>query len=151
MRGFQAAASTKRSGYHHSWFDTRGINLKNLAKFPSNLEVQNIIKAAHFEAESLLKMLDIYTLTTPGSTIMNERDLREGLETFRQCYPDDDEDDEDNHKASSEEYSSAQHLENLLAADAEEADEIGLKSLDKAMMGLGIAATATTIHDHLRM
>jgi hypothetical protein len=32
-KGFQANAGEHRSGYHHSWFDTNNVDMKNLSTY----------------------------------------------------------------------------------------------------------------------
>jgi hypothetical protein len=58
-RSHQADASAACSGYHHSWYDMKGLDPVALANFPSDLEISEIINAAHQEASSLLSILGI--------------------------------------------------------------------------------------------
>ncbi|KAI0309490.1 hypothetical protein OF83DRAFT_1166849 [Amylostereum chailletii] len=56
-KGIQAKASAHRSGYHHTWFKTDGLDLVELTTFPSDAVIQQLIKSAHIEATSMLRIL----------------------------------------------------------------------------------------------
>lgn len=47
------------SGYAHTYFDTLGLDLINLAKYPSNDEINEVAEQAAGEANSLLGMLSL--------------------------------------------------------------------------------------------
>ncbi|KII82775.1 hypothetical protein PLICRDRAFT_181052 [Plicaturopsis crispa FD-325 SS-3] len=66
---YQAKASAARSGYHHSWYDTEGIDYTVLVTFPSDDEINTeILPAAHEEAQQLLKVLGIVTPSPLSAT-----------------------------------------------------------------------------------
>ncbi|EIW65082.1 uncharacterized protein TRAVEDRAFT_86465, partial [Trametes versicolor FP-101664 SS1] len=59
LKGSQEKAAAVRFGYHHSYFDSRGVDLANLALFPSDDEIEKLIQVAHTEAQSLLAIVGI--------------------------------------------------------------------------------------------
>ncbi|EIW63091.1 uncharacterized protein TRAVEDRAFT_114404, partial [Trametes versicolor FP-101664 SS1] len=59
LKGAQEKAAVARFGYHHSYFDSRGVDLANLATFPSDTEIEQLINVAHTEAQSLLAIVGI--------------------------------------------------------------------------------------------
>ncbi|TFY83491.1 hypothetical protein EWM64_g516 [Hericium alpestre] len=71
-KGIQAKASDHRSGYHHSWFDVKGLDMANLAMFPSDDIFQCLINTAHEEAESLLRILGIQPEPLDDPVVLQE-------------------------------------------------------------------------------
>lgn len=58
----ETKGSAQRSGYHHTWHDSRGVNYKMLSTFPSDDEIEtDILPAAFDEAKQLLEALGITT------------------------------------------------------------------------------------------
>ncbi|KAI0272328.1 hypothetical protein BC834DRAFT_804013, partial [Gloeopeniophorella convolvens] len=62
LKGFQASARehlsrAHRSGYYHSWSEMKGLNPEVLMKFPSNQDINLLIRAAYLEAKSLITIL----------------------------------------------------------------------------------------------
>ncbi|OSC97162.1 hypothetical protein PYCCODRAFT_1377732 [Trametes coccinea BRFM310] len=142
MKGAQAKAASSRFGYHHSYFDSRGVDLANLATFPSDDDIEALIRVAHVEAQSLLGILGIHLQALP---VVDEEQFARALEALSN--------DPDDHDTQTplQEGPSAQ-LEQLLQDDkAHFLSGASVLSNDTALTNAGIDATATVIHDHLRL
>ena len=148
-KGFQANVSEHRSGYHHSWFDTKDIDMKNLAIYPSDSEIQEAIDVAYKEATSLLSILGIEN-STSGSIEDIAPQLADALAIMESSIAAEAEHNEDPHLKSKERDPTI--IDQLLAADnIVDLIESRSNEVDQAMANLGIAATAVVIHDTLRM
>jgi len=148
-KGFQANVSEHRSGYHHSWFDTKDIDMKNLATYPSDSEIQEAIDVAYKEATSLLSILGIEN-STSGSIEDIAPQLADALAIMESSIAAEAEHNEDPRLKSKE--SDPTIIDQLLAADdIDDLVESRSNEVDQAMANLGIAATAVVIHDTLRM
>ena len=145
-RGFQAKASEHRSGYHHSWFETVGADMKNLATFPSDSEIQECIKVAYEEAGSLLNILGIENQASSSIEDMAFR-LADALNIM---YPANTETELPVAQITRE--VGVTVIDELFAADdKDDVDKSRPNEVDQKMTNLGIAAMAVTIHDALRM
>lgn len=153
LKSTQADASTGRAGYHHTWFDSKDVDLVQLATFPSDQQVTSIIRAAHYEASALLRILDMESVTeTLGSegAYLDKRAFFESLPSIHLA--NEDEDGLESGDEDEDEASPAERLENLLRADMFELDdETRTSEVDDKMTSLGIAATAAAIHDTLHL
>lgn len=143
MKGAQQKAAASRFGYHHSYFDSRGVDLANLAVFPSDDEITKLIEVAHTEARSLLEILGI---SLPALPVVDEAEFERALAALST----DPLEDTAEHET---EPSPALRLEELLQSDKSQFlnGEERLYRVDNAMVNMGINATATAIHDHLRL
>lgn len=71
----QAQASSQRSGYYHSWYDNDGTQHTVLATYPSDDEINSeILPNAYREAEQLLEILNISTVTVSPPTTLTSWD-----------------------------------------------------------------------------
>ncbi len=142
MKGAQEKASASRYGYHHSYFHSRGVNLSNLASFPSDDEFQLMIDVAHEEAQNLLTLLGI---EVAASAVVDEEALTAALEFLSNDPPSEP-------AAGEGDQSVADMLEQLLREDGGQyrrhEDPVGT---DEPLTDLGIQSIATIIHDHLRL
>ena len=50
----------RASGYAHNYFDTKGVNLTNLATYPSNESINEVAERAAGEADALLALLGLF-------------------------------------------------------------------------------------------
>ncbi|KAI0359464.1 hypothetical protein OH77DRAFT_1395188 [Trametes cingulata] len=143
MKGAQEKAAASRHGYHHSYFDSCGIDLAVLATYPSDEDIEKLIHVAHTEAQDLLAILGINLLILP---IVDEEGFAQALATLSS----DPEDDAAGGQTS--EASPAKQLEHLLHRDKDQFlfGENTLEN-DEALTNAGINATATVIQDHLRL
>ncbi|KAI9066464.1 hypothetical protein FKP32DRAFT_1565821 [Trametes sanguinea] len=144
MKGAQAKAASSRFGYHHSYFDSHGVDLANLATFPSDEEIEALIRVAHTEAQSLLAILGIHLSALP---VIDEEQFAQALEALSNDPQDDDSGGEPAQEPS------AVQLERLLHHDKNHFFSGTGTTLanDTAMTNAGIDATAAVIHDHLRL
>ena len=59
LRGQSSDAKATASGYCHTYFDTKGIDIMELSRFPSDIAVERAASDAYGEAESLLGLLGV--------------------------------------------------------------------------------------------
>lgn len=52
-------AKARASGYAHKWFDIEGLRLENMASFPSDEEINRIVRQSYDEAERLWDHLGV--------------------------------------------------------------------------------------------
>ncbi len=144
LKGAQAKAAAARHGYHHSYFDTRGIDMANLTSFPSDVEFEDMIRVAHTEAKDLLTIVGIELDVCP---VVDDDALTAALEALSN---DPTPEEEDSNLAPP---SAADQLVDALASDREAfmEDRSLLNSTETSLTDMGIRATATTIHDQLRL
>lgn len=149
LNGAQEKASARQHGYHHSYFDSRGLDVVNLTTFPSDTEIEEMIELAHAEAQSLLEILGV---KLPVVAVPDVAALAAALAKMSDdpLGPGDAQQTGDQEEV---ELSDAAKLELLLRMDGEDfnAGRIGSTKDDTPMTNLGIAATAAAIHDSLRM
>ncbi|OJT08911.1 hypothetical protein TRAPUB_194 [Trametes pubescens] len=143
INGAQQKAAASRFGYHCSYFDSRGVHLANLAVFPSDEEMTKLIEAAHTEARSLLEILGISLTALP---VVDEAEFKRALATLSA----------DPLRVTSGhgmEESPALRLGELLQSDQSQLlkGEGRPYRVENAMANMGINATATAVHDHLRL
>ncbi len=143
MKGAQEGASASRYGYHHSYFESDDINLPNLATFPSNDDLEEIIRVAHTEADALLKILGM-NVTAPS--LVDNDSLESALETL--C-------DDVQVPTTTEHAAAPSPADELASALLDDSHEFSRGwsngGVDEPMANIGIQATATTIHDMLHM
>lgn len=144
LKGSQEKAAAARFGYHHSYFDSRGVDLANLATFPSDGDIEKLIHVAHTEAQSLLGIVGISMQALP---VVDEAGFAAALAALSSD-PIDDATPEDG----SEDVPPAARLELLLRDDKNEfMHGTSCIAKDEAMTNMGVHATATVIHDHLKL
>jgi hypothetical protein len=152
-KGSQANASEHRSGYHHSWFDTKDVDMKNLSTYPSDTEFQECIDVAFQEASALLNLLGIEN-STSGSIKDLGVQLADAFAIMNQKSTTDADTDavHDAVAAPRSEESGPTLVDKLLVADnIDDLAESRPNEVDQKMTNLGIAATAIVIHDTIRM
>jgi hypothetical protein len=148
-KGSQAKASDHRSGYHHSWFDTTGVDPVNLATFPSDSDIQECINIAYQEASSILNLLGIEN-STSGSIEDIAPQLTDALALMHPTAVEELDLSEPGPPTASE--TEPATVDELFAADDEDdAEETRSNEVNQTMVNLGIATTATVIYDTLRM
>ncbi|OJT05301.1 hypothetical protein TRAPUB_3891 [Trametes pubescens] len=146
LKGSQEKATAARFGYHHSYFDSRGVDLANLASFPSDDEIEKLINVAHTEAQSLLAIVGINMQALP---IVDDKGFAAALAALSS---DSIVDGLHEGPEESEDAPLAAHLERLLRGDKDQfLHGTSCLAKDEAMTNLGIHATATVIHDHLKL
>ncbi|KAI0327091.1 hypothetical protein GY45DRAFT_1163727 [Cubamyces sp. BRFM 1775] len=150
MKGSQRGAAGSRFGYHHSYFDSRGIDLANLATFPSDSDIEKLIQVAHTEALSLLAILGI---NLPALPTVDEAAFAEALAMLSTDPPhDSDSPTQDAAISELRETSPAVQLEELLFKDKERfLHGQNPFDYDDVLTNVGINTTATIVHDHLRL
>ncbi|KAH9900737.1 hypothetical protein C8Q73DRAFT_637615 [Cubamyces lactineus] len=143
LKGAQEKAAASRFGYHHSYFDSRGVDLTNLAMFPSDDKIEELIRVAHTEAQTLLGILGINLHALP---VVDEEGFSRALAALS-------EDPLDDMPAATGDKSAALRLEELLQDDKRQFlhGEDGPWRYENAITNAGINTVATVIHDHLRL
>ena len=141
MKGGQQDASSARYGYHHSYFDSHGIDLSKLSAYPSDIEFQAMIDVAHTEALALLRALG---MDATGISVIASDRLAEALAVLS------------NDAAFTEETapskSEDENLTELLQADQVHFNKgQNILDADEPLTDLGFQAAATIVHDHLRL
>jgi hypothetical protein len=145
-KGFQAKSSDHLSGYHHSWFETQGVDPINLATFPSDSEIRECINIAYEEASSILNILGIENQTSGGIKDIAPQ-LAEALTLMRPI----DTGIQVPATSSPREIDSTMIDELLAADDVDDIETSQPNEVDQKMANLGIAATSIAIYDTLRM
>ncbi|KAH9943952.1 hypothetical protein B0H21DRAFT_469767 [Amylocystis lapponica] len=142
LKGSQKKAATHRHGYHHTWFDTRGIDLATLSSYPSDAAIEKAITVAHQEAYSLLNIIGM-TMSDSPAEVVDTRALAAALRTLADSEP----------ESHDELTADAEQLERLLRDDVYQfkGDATRPTAVDEKMTMLGIAATAAVVHDYLRI
>ncbi|KAH9846015.1 hypothetical protein C2E23DRAFT_745055 [Lenzites betulinus] len=144
LKGAQEKAAATRFGYHHSYFDSRRVDLANLATFPSDPEIEQLIHVAHTNAQTLLEIVGI---NLPALLpVIDEEGFAVALAALSS-------DASEGHAAGeASEGVAAANLERLLSRDRDQF-LFGNNTLanDEEMTNFGIHATATIVHDHLRL
>ncbi|KAI0059300.1 hypothetical protein BV25DRAFT_1809175 [Artomyces pyxidatus] len=152
LKGIQAAARDHRSGYNHSWFDARGIDLKTLATFPNDATIQTLVDSAYEEAQSLLRLLGIEPTPLPDTDAAIREALAEPLSHIRRDqdpFPGLEEEDTNPVPDGSSGAAALDQL--LLTDDLDERADTRSGDLDDKMTNLGIATAAVVVHDTLMM
>jgi hypothetical protein len=147
----QADSSEGRSGYYHTWYDTKGVDPAKLAQYPSDLQVSSHLQAAYHEAHSLLNILGIVSTPATSGPLVDVRAFHESLKIFSHDVQDPDNDliSEDDIQYDSH----GQQLAGMLTVDAEDTKQgrSDSEATNQKMAMLGLAATAAKVHDALRM
>ncbi|KAI0630924.1 hypothetical protein C8Q77DRAFT_1062540 [Trametes polyzona] len=142
LKGAQEKAAAARYGYHHSYFDSGGVDLANLAMFPSDNEIEQLIQVAHTDAQSLLEIVGV---SLPALPVVDAEGFAAALAALSSDAIED---------ATPETSSQgpAVQLEELLQDDKARF-LFGTNTLtnDEELTNIGIHTTATIINDHLRL
>ncbi|KZT40302.1 hypothetical protein SISSUDRAFT_1127329 [Sistotremastrum suecicum HHB10207 ss-3] len=139
----------KATGYSHTYFDVKGMNLANLSIFPSNSEISDAMMNAYDEASSLFALLGVSaaSLSQP-----NEVRLPTISSWFVETSPGNDEDFgiglED---LSDDEIECATKLQELI--DLEDSSTAPFRTLgtDKSILNLTMASAALTAENTMRI
>lgn len=143
----QANSSGGRFGYYHTWHDSKGVDPIKLCHFPTDIEISSTMRTAHSEAASLLSVLGMCTTALPNTVDTDA--FHDSLLSLSDPYSDD---NDAGTSSDDEQYPTlGSQLAGALSIDAGEPDDVRSNSLDKKMTQLGIAATATRIHDFCHM
>ncbi|KAG5636706.1 hypothetical protein H0H81_007102 [Sphagnurus paluster] len=148
-KGTQAQPNVHRSGYNHSWYDSKGVDVKNLKTFPTDEKIQELIDVAFSEATALLNILGIDHHCSDGSI----KEMAPRLKDFLDNLHKPDAEATMNSTLSAND-SGSSDLDAMMAADAIDSlttDGIGSSQFDKKMTDLGVASVATAIHDSLKI
>ncbi|KAH9855569.1 hypothetical protein C2E23DRAFT_813848 [Lenzites betulinus] len=146
----------RASGYAHTYFESKGVNIAALAIFPSDDEITAVARAAWEEATNLWDLLgvtasDIFrsdTATTRLPSLSSwfapgEDPVWDGSSS------DSESGEEDDDLSDNEELTEAVELQNLL--DAEETASGRSNKTDDRMFSLRCAAVATALDDITRL
>ncbi|KAJ3766784.1 hypothetical protein FB446DRAFT_653248 [Lentinula raphanica] len=140
----QASASSRRSGYHHSWFDNTKVDLNTLATYPTDTEFQEAMDIGFVEAKRLLEILGMDYMGTGTEVIMKDlQDVLAGMTGEADptaCYGQLDDVPVD------------ALLEKILQEDSDDdRDQFLPHSYETRMADLGAAAASAVIDDTLKM
>lgn len=154
-KGSQAEASSRQSGYHHSWYDAGGLDVEELVTFPNDADFQHAITIGFEEAGSLLGIL--------GIDYFGQDSLVKNIELqFLKSLQDLDDvtsatallpvaEDEDKNEVP---LSEGVQINEMLRLDAQEGGQMVLVESElhgRTMADMGVAATAMTIDENLKM
>jgi hypothetical protein len=148
-------SKTRASGYHHSYFDTTGLDLIQLSTFPSDESIQSAAASAYEEALSLIRLLGIETAVLKQVNAISAR-LPSIASWYTPTFPhaideSDGEEFDDSGSDSDDDETEATILQQLLDAEASDTRPLGKKGVEDKIESLAAAAASLAANDFMKV
>ena len=147
LRNKTADPKARASGYSHTYFDQKGVNLVALARFPSDEDIRATAEAAAEEAESLFALLGVVPSQLQGNGAIQLPSIHtwfdsDGMGEDETIWMETESTDEEDNDAC--------ELQDLF--DRDEAAQVSrLKKTEDQLMSLTCAALTVTADDMMRV
>jgi hypothetical protein len=148
LRSSVQDSKTRASGYHHSYFDTTGLDLIQLSAFPSDESIQSAAARAYEEAVSLIRLLGIETAILKQVNAISARLPSWYTPAFSHAI--DESDEEDDSSDTDDDETEANILQQLLDAEASDRP-LGKKAVEDKIESLTAAAASLAANDFMKV